>query len=162
MFKYILPNKKSSVLEFETLYQIRLPESYREFCLQNKNLKTKNAYYPLYPLKDTTKRAWLGFIDNYALISDYLREPCRIYPQMGETEWAKWNTYQLIDEYDDNEFFALQKQRLGGLLPIGTEGSTIEIALILNGKYAGQVVFFDCEYPQYYPDFKGDFSDWYS
>lgn len=161
MFQYKTQSATSYVSIFENHYQIRLPESYRNFCLQNKKLSMKQVYYPLYRLQQTVKSAHLDFMDDDDLIRAYLHEPCRIYPNMGETVWEQWNTYQMVNEYDDNEFFELQKQRFGGLLPIGTEGCTIEIMLILNGKYHGQVVFFDCAYPQYYPIFMGDFSKWY-
>lgn len=155
-----LQEAQTQLLAFEEKYTIRLPESYRTYYLNNVNRNIIGLPYPLYQLDKV--RGWLFYEDDETR-KMYLHTPCQIYPEIGETIWQEWNEYGFDEDnqIDDETRQQHDLRVYGGMLPIGTEGCTIEIALILNGQYRGQVVFFDCVYPQYYPVFMGDFADWY-
>lgn len=83
-----------------------------------------------------------------------LSEPV-IYPEMSDEDWEK-----AADPEDEREEEELHP--FAGILPIGTQGCTYTMGLMLHGPYRGQVVYFDvdCCNPPFFVREKG-FLAWY-
>lgn len=129
--KYKLAETASqkAIEAFEERHKISLPEEYRDFLMMAGN-GGAGPYYGLYSLKEVEQAA----VDDFYLLQ---AEPV-IYPHMSDEDWDR-----AADPEDKRESEELYP--LAGVLPIGTQGCTYMIGLILHGAYRGQVVYFDID-----------------
>ena len=83
--------------------------------------------------------------------------PCLLKPNMTEKQWQ-----ELLEKYQINEEEDEWEKIYSGILPIGTQGCTYEMGLILTGEYRGRIVYFDYDYENI-PFFakENDFLKWY-
>ncbi|KQB37340.1 SMI1/KNR4 family protein [Flavobacterium aquidurense] len=162
--KYILGDTvtPTQILNFENEYEVKLPESYKAFLLHigNGGISYANSAagpsYGIYPLGKNTNE----FIDENTKV--YLKEDCKIYPNMTNEFWA--HLIKNIEEDDDisNEDFNIELGKIfSGLLPIGSQGCSYCHALVLNGKFKGKVVNVDIDRQKPFFAFESNFLDWY-
>jgi hypothetical protein len=75
-----------------------------------------------------------------------------------------WNELSFFDRKAtsrDIEYYRKYDALFGGMLPIGTQGSSFQTMLVLNGDYTGRIVSIDqdLQMPQVAPE--KNFLDWY-
>ncbi|OMQ13389.1 SMI1/KNR4 family protein [[Flexibacter] sp. ATCC 35103] len=162
--KYILGDTvtPNQILSFENEYDIKLPESYKAFLLHIGNGGISYAdsaagpSYGIYPLGKNTDE----FIDENTKV--YLREDCKIFPDMTNEFWDDLNKNIEEDEDISNEDFNIELGKIfSGLLPIGSQGCSYCSALVLNGKFKGKIVNVDLDRQKPFFAFESNFLDWY-
>jgi len=129
---------EAEVSDFETRYNISLPECYRAFITEFAGIsavepiKDKDEYIPAPNYGLFSFDRIFDEVEGIYDYKKYTQEPSYIDPCMG---WCAWNQ---IDNENVDEF-------LYGLLPIGYEDCEghYYIFLILNGEYKGKVVYGD-------------------
>lgn len=150
------------ILSFENDYNVVLPEDYKAFLLHigNGGISYANSAagpgYGIYPLGKNTNELI------YENDKQYLKEDCKLYPEMTDEFWADLN--KNIEEDDDisTEDFEVELGKIfSGLLPVGTQGCTYYYALVLNGEYKGRIVNVDSDRQKPYFAFESNFLDWY-
>ncbi|MBF4484259.1 SMI1/KNR4 family protein [Flavobacterium sp. CSZ] len=162
--KYFLGETANSdqILKFEKDYNLELPEDYKAFLLHIGNGGISYADsaagpgYGIYPLGKNVDE----FISENA--KQYLKEDCKLYPEMTDDFWADLN--KNIEEDDDisTEDFEVELGKIfSGLLPVGTQGCTYYYALVLNGEFKGRIVNVDSDRQKPYFAFESNFLDWY-
>ena len=150
------------ILSFENEYNVVLPEDYKAFLLHigNGGISYANSAagpgYGIYPLGKNVNELI------YENDKQYLKEDCKLYPEMTDEFWADLN--KNIEEDDDiaTEDFEVELGKIfSGLLPVGTQGCTYYYALVLNGEFKGRIVNVDSERQKPYFAFESSFLDWY-
>lgn len=151
-----------AVLQFESDYNIALPDSYKSFLLHigNGGKSYQNSAagpgYGIFPLGKNVEE----FI--FANPEKYLKEDCKLYPDMSDDFWE--DLTRNIEENDEisNEDFEEESGKIySGILPIGTQGCTYYYGLVLNGEFKGRVVNVDLDRQKPYFVFESNFLDWY-
>ncbi|MFQ6603014.1 SMI1/KNR4 family protein [Flavobacterium sp. C3NV] len=151
-----------AVLQFESDYNIGLPDSYKSFLLHigNGGKSYQNSAagpgYGIFPLGKNVEE----FI--YANPEKYLKEDCKLYPNMSDDFWE--DLTRNIEENDEisNEDFEEESGKIySGILPIGTQGCTYYYGLVLNGEFKGRVVNVDLDRQKPFFTFESNFLDWY-
>jgi len=162
--KYILGNtiRQEDILNFENEYHLELPNGYKSFLLHigNGGISYSNSgagpSYGIYPFGKNTNE----FI--YENSKEYLKEDCRISPDMSDDFWNTLNkNIEENDAISDEEFDIELGKIFSGLLPIGSQGCSYYNALVLNGEFKGRVVHVDVDRQKPYFAFESNFLDWY-
>ncbi|QGK74755.1 SMI1/KNR4 family protein [Flavobacterium sp. SLB02] len=162
--KYFLGETANSdqILKFEKDYNLELPEDYKAFLLHIGNGGISYADsaagpgYGIYPLGKNVDE----FISENA--KQYLKEDCKLYPEMTDHFWADLNKNIEEDEDISDEAFEEELGKIfSGLLPVGTQGCTYYHALVLNGEFKGRIVNVDIDRQKPYFAFESNFLDWY-
>ncbi len=122
------PASITAIEAFEQKYGIRLPEEYRNFLLLVGN-GGAGPYYGIYGVKALEKE--IAENDTY----DVLAEPV-IYPEMTDEDWDKAADPEGRCEQEEPHPYA-------GILPIGSQGCTYMMGIVLRGAHQGQVVYYD-------------------
>jgi hypothetical protein len=162
--KYFLGEtvNKDQILKFEKDYNLELPEDYKAFLLHIGNGgisyadSAAGSGYGIYPLGKNTNELI------YESPELFLKEDCKIYPNMTDEFWSDLN--KNIEEDDDisTEAFEVELGKIfSGLLPVGTQGCTYYHALVLNGEFKGRIVNVDSDRQKPYFAFESNFLDWY-
>lgn len=150
------------ILSFENDYNVVLPESYKAFLLHigNGGISYANSAagpgYGIYPFGKNINELI------YENEKQYLKEDCKLYPEMTDEFWTDLN--KNIEEDDDisTEDFEVELGKIfSGLLPVGTQGCTYYYALVLNGEFKGRIVNVDSDRQKPYFAFESNFLDWY-
>ncbi|OIV41608.1 SMI1/KNR4 family protein [Flavobacterium johnsoniae] len=154
--------KDEDILEFESNYNVSLPDCYKAFLLYigNGGKSYQNSAagpsYGIFPLGENVDE----FV--YADPKKYLKEDCKLYPEMSDEFWA--DLTRDIDENEDisNEDFEAELGKIySGILPIGTQGCTYYYGLVLNGVFKGRIVNVDLDREKPFFTFESNFLDWY-
>lgn len=149
------------ILKFEKNYNISLPEAYKAFLIHigNGGVSYENSAagpsYGIFPFGKNLEE----FANNP---ENFLKQDCRIYPKMSDEFWKELT--QKIDENEDisDENYDIELGKMfAGILPIGSQGCTYYIGLILNGQFEGRVVNIDIDGQKPYFVFESNFLDWY-
>lgn len=151
-----------AVLQFESDYNIALPDSYKSFLLHigNGGKSYQNSAagpgYGIFPLGKNVEE----FI--YANPEKYLKEDCKLYPDMSNDFWEDLTrNIEENDEISNEDFEAESGKIYSGILPIGTQGCTYYYGLVLNGEFKGQIVNVDLDRQKPFFAFESNFLDWY-
>jgi hypothetical protein len=162
--KYFLGETANNdhILKFEKDYNLELPEDYKAFVLHigNNGISYADSAagpgYGIYPLGKNVDELI------YENPEWFLKEDCKIYPNMTDEFWSDIN--KNIEEDDDisTEDFEVELGKIfSGLLPVGTQGCTYYHALVLNGEFKGRIVNVDSDRQKPYFAFESNFLDWY-
>lgn len=152
---------ESQIVEFENEYELKLPECYRAFLLNIGNggkgyLKSAaGPFYGIYPLGENVD----DFIYENARL--YLKQNCRIYPDMDAEYWSELIKEIEKDDISDEVYEKELGKIYAGLLPIGSQGCTYHHAIVLNGQFKGKVVNIDSDFQKPKFTFESSFLDWY-
>lgn len=152
--------ENDAILKFEKDYEISLPECYKAFLLNIGNSgisHQKSAAGPGYGI--------FPFGENIAEFvhsnpENYLKQHCKIYPEMSDFFWEEL-CEKINEDISDDAFEDELGKIFSGILPLGTEGCTYYYGLILNGEFKGRVVNIDLDRRKPYFAFESDFLDWY-
>ena len=148
------PVAEAALRQMEDSYGIRLPEAYRRF-MREVGDGGAGPSYGIYQLGHGLNE----------LVSDpqrYLRQPCRLRPDLTPAQWEELTSAIEEDEdMADEAFEQAMGELYAGLLPLGDQGCANYQALVLNGPFAGRVVNLSAE--RYLPCFayEATFLDWY-
>lgn len=139
------PIVEEMLQKLEEDFHIILSKEYRNFLKFIGN-GGAGPYYGLYPIEKA-----------FDYNKEFLCMPCLLKPNMTEKQWQ-----ELLEEYQINEEDDEWEKIYSGILPIGTQGCTYEMGLILTGEYRGRIVYFDYDYENI-PFFveENDFLKWY-
>lgn len=160
--KYILnsPLTTSQVADFETTYNITLPESFKAFLLQLGNGGQSYAnsgagpFYGIYSLGD---RIW-DLTDDPA---KYLSQEVKIYPHISDEEWSLLMKITKEEDISDEAYSEAIGNIYAGILPLGPQGGDDLHGLILNGPHTGKVVYLDKAESKPRFTYENHFLDWY-
>ncbi len=165
--KYIIgaPLTSEDILEFENLYNIKLPECYATFLIEignggvnyEQSLVGKSAAGPDYGI--FSLRHPCQFISEPSL--GYLQNKTLITSNTNEAEWDKLYN-RIADDPSDENYEKTVATAYSGILQIGYSGCSGYHAIILNGDNKGQVIEVSSEI-EYCPQFvkQTNFLDWY-
>lgn len=156
------PVTVDEILKFEKEYDLELPECYKTFLLHigNGGVSYQNSAagpsYGIYPLG-------VGLDELiYENTGDYLKENCKIYPEMTIEFWDDL-TQNIENESNisEEEYDVELGKIYSGILPIGSLGCTGYQTILLNGEFKGRIVYANSE--GYMPVFtiESNFLDWY-
>lgn len=152
----------NDVLQFESDYNVSLPDCYKTFLLHigNGGISYQDSAagpgYGIYPLGKNVEE----FIS--ANPEKYLKEDCQFNPKMNDDFWK--DLTKNIDENEnlsDEDFDAESGKLYAGILPIGTQGCTYYYGLVLNGEFKGRIVNIDLDLQKPFFVFESNFLDWY-
>lgn len=153
---------KDDIVSFEKEYDLELPNDYKAFLLHigNGGISYANSAagpgYGIYPLGENIDE----FISENT--NQYLKEDCKLYPEMADEFWADLNKNIEDDDDISTEDFEVELGKIfSGLLPVGTQGCTYYYALVLNGECKGRIVNVDSDRQKPYFAFESNFLDWY-
>lgn len=154
---------EKEVVEFETMYNIVLPEAYKAFITQVGNGNTKESaymssaagpYYGIYPFSEGLED--LGIED----VKRFISSPCLLRADMTEEEWIALSDSIREEGISDEVYNERMGLLFSGLLPIGTQGCAITTCLIINGEYRGKIVYINEDYQPVFA-YEQHFLDWY-
>ena len=153
-YKLREPVTEAALLQLEADYGLRFPEPYRRFMREVGN-GGAGPFYGVYQLGH-------GLYDLGDNPQQYLRQPCRLHPDMTDAQWKELTRAIEVDDDLSDETYELALNELyAGVMPLGTQGCAITHAMVLNGPFAGRVVYIDPD--NYLPHFayEATMLDWY-
>lgn len=141
------PLSSEEIELFEIINNIKIPFEYRMF-LSTLGNGGAGPYYGIYGL-DLHKK------------DKYLSEPCKICPSLSDWDWQSITSFRDDNSITDNEYDKSYESLFQGMLPIGTQGSTYNMMLIVNGDYYGRIVYADEDLQKPFFTYESNFLDWY-
>lgn len=132
--------KDEVILEFESNYNVSLPDCYKAFLLYigNGGKSYQNSAagpsYGIFPLGENVDE----FV--YADPKIYLKEDCKLYPEMSDEFWADLTRNADEDKDISNEDFEAELGEIySGILPIGTQGCLSHILNVFSALNDEQI-----------------------
>ncbi|CAI2767649.1 SMI1_KNR4 domain-containing protein [Flavobacterium collinsii] len=153
---------KDQIVNFETEYDLELPEDYKAFLLHigNGGISYENSAagpsYGIFPFGKNLEE----FV--YSNPKKCFGQECRIYPKMSDEFWAELT--QNIEENDgisQEDFDEELGKMFAGILPIASQGCAYYYGLVLNGEFKGRVVNIDIDRQKPFFTFESNFLNWY-
>ena len=168
-YKLGKPATSKEISNFETKYNIQLPQDYKFFLTEIGNggidyprsVVGNSAAGPNYGIYKLGSFLINALVDTK---SGYLENECIIHSKMTESKWDKL-CKKIFDEredkHDDKAYAGCLAKIYAGILIIGFTGCSGYQGIILNGKEKGRVIFVYDE--NYCPHFAEEFNflDWY-
>lgn len=153
-YRLAAPLPISAIVAIEESGQFELPDALRAFygfigngpVDDHRNVHRHGGAGPFYGVQS------LQSLVTYVELK-YLNRPCTLHPYMTHPQWQ-----ERVDTEFKDDGWALYN----GLLAFGTQGCSFNMALVVNGPFAGRVVYVDEEMGDL-PIFCSDsnFMDWY-
>lgn len=162
LHRYIVgpPVSEQQVSAFEAQYGLELPLAYKLFVTQvgngGKSYRESAAgpYYGIFKFGEEVDE----------IIDDpqrYLAQPATIFPGLTAEHWTALTAAIEADDCSDEVFAEQMNVLYQGLLPIGSQGCSYVMALVVSGEHKGRIVYLDLDRHQPQFAFEDNFLDWY-